>query len=94
MKIDILPPDMSGMAPPYANSAFVYANTPNDVVIVFMRIPLINDEMFNVLTANGTKDGKICGVLVSSVTLPRQYAVGFASMLNDITSYPRVIFNE
>jgi len=69
--------------PPYANSTFSYANNPQDVSIIFMRIPLLTDDQVKALKESGAT--AVTGELVATITLPKAVAADLGEVLRKVT---------
>lgn len=78
--IQVVPPDNIPV-PPYANTVFTFFGNPNDVSIIFMRVPLVTDEQVEKMIADGTET--VSGQIVGSITLPRQIAIGLADFIKN-----------
>lgn len=78
--VKLVPPDHIP-APPYANSVYTFiGGTAEDYSMVFLRIPLLNDEQIRAVNESGDK--KLVCEVVASVTLPLASARAFVEHLS------------
>ena len=66
---------------PYATGTFIFTNQLPEVTLVFLRTPLLTDEMVKNALASG---GKVVPRFVTSVTINKDRALELAKAIRDI----------